>query len=388
LDRMEVLLAHIRQGESEALELKKSTALIREGVETVCALANRHGGQIVFGVADDGSVLGQQVSDDTLKNLANAIKLNTDPKLYPSIEAIALDGHPCVLVTVEESPLKPHLAYGRAFLRSGPTNQRIGRDHYEQLLQQRYNGYGFDHIIQPNAVIDDIDGEAVYHFVETANAIRSVNENLFLPVEVILEKLDLLTREGITRAALLLFGKSPGRYFLNQYEIKCGHFFSEEGYDDLTNDQEYSQNLIENFHAALAFVLDGIRQRTSRKDVLRQSQWEFPVPVLREALVNMIVHRDYRVGVKSTLEIRPSRISFANPGHLFSPTITLESLQTHHPSRPGNKLIAKIFHMMGLFESWGGGTLTIIQETMKAGGSRPQFSFESGILRLDLPRSC
>jgi len=57
----------------------------------------------------------------------------------------------------------------------------------------------------------------------------------------------------------------------------------------------------------------------------------------------MIVHRDYRPNVKSTVEIRPGVASFYNPAQLFGPTINIERLSKIHPSRPGNKLIAKFF---------------------------------------------
>jgi ATP-dependent DNA helicase RecG len=115
-------------------------------------------------------------------------------------------------------------------------------------------------------------------------------------------------------------------------------------------------------------------------------KWEFPVSVIREALVNMIVHRDYRQNIKSTVEIRPSTVSFYNPGQLFGPTITIERLKTFHPSRPGNRLIAKIFYLMGLFENWGGGTLKILAETIESGKPSPEFFFEQGMFRLLLLR--
>ncbi|MCP4757294.1 MAG: hypothetical protein GY866_41050 [Proteobacteria bacterium] len=194
----------ISKGESESVEFKKTTALLREGIETVCAFANHRGGYLLFGVDDEGGIIGQQVSDDTLKNIANAIKLNTDPKLFPTIQKIEIENRTCVLVTVEESPLKPHLAYGRPYIRVGPSNQKLDRERYEYILQQRANGYGFDHQVQPGSTIDDIDTEAVYQFLETANSVRNLNENMLLPVEVILEKLELGNDRGITRAALLL----------------------------------------------------------------------------------------------------------------------------------------------------------------------------------------
>ena len=214
------LLDLIASGESETLEFKRSTGSLREGIETICAFANHRGGYVLFGIDDRGDIIGQQVTDDTIKNIANAVK----------------------------------------------------------------------------------------------------------------------------------------------------------------------QNLIENFHAALTFVLESIGKNSLKRDVHRTETWEFPVSVLREALVNMIVHRDYRQNIKSTVEIRPSAVSFYNPAQLFGPSITIERLKTLHPSRPGNRLIAKIFYLMGLFENWGGGTLKILSETIKSGKPSPEFYFEHGMFRLVLLR--
>jgi len=130
LDETLSLQQLLAQGESDTVEFKKSTGLIKAIVETLCAFANTHGGDLLIGVTDDGRVLGQQVSDDTLKHVANEIKLNTDPKLYPTVRKVILENRTCLLVSIEDSPLKPHLAYGRPFVRVGTTNQRVDREMY------------------------------------------------------------------------------------------------------------------------------------------------------------------------------------------------------------------------------------------------------------------
>lgn len=223
-------------------------------------------------------------------------------------------------------------------------------------------------------------------YLETANSVRNLNESLLLPLDVILQKLDLMTEQGITRAALFLFGKNPQKFFTDHFEVKCGKFIDDTGYDEITNEQEFRQNLVQNFHTTLNFSLASIDKSSRKGDIHRVETWEFPVSVVREALVNMIVHRDYRQNIKSTVEVRPSTVSFYNPAQLFGPTITIERLKKFHPSRPGNKLIAKVFYLMGLFENWGGGTLKIISETVQAGKPKPEFTFEGGMFRLVLFR--
>ena len=256
------LFAIIAQGESDTVAFKKSTALVQQIVETVCAFANTHGGYVLVGVQDDGKVVGQQISDDTIKHVANEIKLNTDPKLYPTVQKVVLDKAACLLVAVEESPLKPHLAYGKPFVRVGASNQRVDRDPYAYMLQQRYNGYGFDHLPMPEVGMEEIDADLLYKFVETTNIARNANINGMLPPEMILENLELARQGVLTKAAVLLFGKRPQRYFANHFEIKCGLFADDDRFDNMLNDKEFAANLLDNFLFAYNFVTDALKRHS------------------------------------------------------------------------------------------------------------------------------
>ena len=83
-------------------------------------------------------------------------------------------------------------------------NQQLDREQYAHLLQQRFNGYGFDHLVQPGATLADIDTDTLTQFLETANAVRNLNESLLLPTDVVLQKLDLMTDKGLTNASLMV----------------------------------------------------------------------------------------------------------------------------------------------------------------------------------------
>ncbi len=383
---MDEYLKIISKGESETVEFKKSTASLRDATETLCAFANTKGGYLFFCVDDDGKILGQQVTDDTLKNISNAVQLNTEPKLYPTVEKITFEGKTCVAIVIEESPLKPHLAYGRPFKRVGASNHKIDRDGYEYLLQQRLNGYGFDYQIANKASIEDIDENKVLAFIEKANSLRNLNESLFLPIEVLLEKLGLIIEGQLTNAAILLFGKKPSKFFEGNFEIKCGLFNEDEGYDEILNHKEYNKSLLENFELVYSFILSSIKSSLLKEGAYSQEKYEFPTTVIRELLTNMIVHKNYREGIKNTVEIRPGFIQFQNPGTLFEPTITLEKLYRHHVSKPGNKLIAKVFYMSGLFENWGSGTLKVISQLKKEGKKEPEFLYDAGVFRVKMVR--
>ena len=76
-------------GETELLEFKRTTGERREGTSSLCAMLNHRGGHVVFGVAPDGKVLGQQVSDHTIEELAQEIA-RVDPPGFPAIDCLLL----------------------------------------------------------------------------------------------------------------------------------------------------------------------------------------------------------------------------------------------------------------------------------------------------------
>ena len=82
----------ISQGEGQWLELKRSLAELKTGARAAAAMANTDGGHVLFGVRDDGAILGVQIGAQTRERVVQAITDNTDPTLYPSVEYVDLDG--------------------------------------------------------------------------------------------------------------------------------------------------------------------------------------------------------------------------------------------------------------------------------------------------------
>lgn len=77
----------VAQGESARVEFKKSTAEKDRACRTLCAFANGHGGDLIFGVTPAGKVVGQLVTDRTLEELAQEFQGSTSP-LNPAIERV------------------------------------------------------------------------------------------------------------------------------------------------------------------------------------------------------------------------------------------------------------------------------------------------------------
>lgn len=117
------------------MEDKKSLNEWREVVESIAAFSTSGGGIVRIGVNPQGKRTGVQIGGSTLEDLANKIKINTDPPQYPSITVDGPDEAAVIQVRIEESPIKPVWAFGRPLKRVGRTNQRLSREETHRMME-------------------------------------------------------------------------------------------------------------------------------------------------------------------------------------------------------------------------------------------------------------
>lgn len=186
-----------------------------------------------------------------------------------------------------------------------------------------------------------------------------------------LYKQDLIRDEKITNAAFLLFTERDTR----MTTIEMGRFQT----DILIKDSLRSQsdiisqvNQVIDFvkkHMNKAIIITGQAQNTQ--------QWQYPLEAIREIVMNMIVHRDYRDTADSIIKIYDDKIEFFNPGKLPDAITEDDLLTNSYKSTPRNKTIADIFRTMGLIEKYGSGIQRIINYFMEAGLPKPSFKNQS-----------
>ena len=92
---------------------------------------------------------------------------------------------------------------------------------------------------------------------------------------------------------------------------------------------------------------------------------------LREIVLNMIIHRDYRAAADSIVKILPDRIEFYNPGKLPEGMEIADLMSNHYRSQPRNKQIADVFKDMGEIEKYGSGIRRVVQAFRNAGHKTP-----------------
>jgi len=350
----------IKFGESETVEFKRS--FDREVIETAVAMANRRGGYIIVGVRDDGEIIGVTLQRNTMVEWINEISQNTEPRIIPEIDKFEVNGKQIVVISVDESPIKPVMYRGRAYLRVNASNRKLGSREISELFEMS-TGMSWDHY-EVEASMADIDLDAVREFAKMARLNYGEGE--------ILKKLHLVRDGKITRAALLLFGKEPQDVFMNAV-VRVGRFKDSEIVDSV----DVGGNLFRQVESVMEAVKKHLNRRFVIEDVRRKEVWDYPLNALREGIINAIIHRDYRRPEEIQIKIYDDHITIWNPGELPY-DLKVEDLYREHHSHPRNKLIAEVFYLAGYIEKWGSGTLRILNAFKNAGLPEPRFEERGG----------
>ena len=139
---------------------------------------------------------------------------------------------------------------------------------------------------------------------------------------------------------------------------------------------EVKGSLIEQAEKVIDLLLTKYLKAQITYDGLQRKE-SFPVPpaALREAVLNAIVHKDYASGIPIQISVYDNQLIIWNEGELPEDW-TVAKLKVKHPSRPYNPDIANAFFRSGLIESWGRGTIKILNEAKAAKTPAPVFKYD------------
>jgi len=274
-------------------------------------------------------------------------------------------------VTVDKFQYQLISYKGQYWERVGTTGRRMSQAHLRERLMQAKTWdalpteYGLDQI--DDAMLDRFVNEAVR---KERLPKESVGENH----ETLLEKLNLLVNGKLTNGALLLFGSNPQRYFVN-LQIRLGRFKTPTEIDD---DQWADGNVFYQLEQALATLRQYLSVRYKIETAERADVPEYPITVLREAVVNALMHRDY-FNIAQFIQINAyeDHLWISNPGGLPE-GLTVGDLKKDHMSIGRNPLIARVLRLAGYAEEYGTGTLRMVEEMRKVGLPEPEFKEEMG----------
>lgn len=371
----------VSRGESATLEFKKTTANLKNAAETLCGFLNNRGGIVLIGVTDDKKIVGQDVNDQTMLDIAQTLK-RFEPSANIDVQYIDFENNKkiIVLTAIPDSRSVPYIFDGRSYEKNESSKGVMPQTRYQQLLLQRsMNPISWESQIAIGVSVDDLDEKEIISALKDITQKKRLESALTSDkVSDILTRLRLMDAGQITNAAVVLFAKEiPSNYL--QCVIRMARFRGLQK-SDFIDSRHVFGNAFQLLKEAQTFIdrNTAISSRFETGNMARIDEPEYPADAIREALINAICHREYSSsGGSITLIIYEDRMEIASSG-MLPPGITMDELAKTHTSHPRNSRITNVFFRRGFIESMGIGTQEIIKSCSEAKMREPEFYEQAG----------
>lgn len=357
------VLEFLKREEGKTLEFKRDLSSPKNLMKTLVAFANTAGGRVIIGVEDKTRLpVGVERPLDEEERLCSLIADSIRPRLVPNVEMITIEDKTLLVVEVFLSGSRPHWLKaegpeGSAYVRLGSTNRQADRELIAEL-RRSVEGVAFDELPMPGLTVDDLDLSALKTLFHDR---LDIGENELLTLRLLKNEQGRLVP---TKGAVLLIGKERERYFPDAW-VQCGRFI---GWDkaDIFDHIELNDHLPQAVDSIMLFLKKHAMRGADFSEIRRKDVWSIPLGILREAVINALVHADYsQRGAPIRIAFFDDRIEIENPGILL-PGMTIDDMR-QGVSKIRNHVIARVFRELNLIEQWGSGIPRIIREAKELG---------------------
>ncbi|MFC4123989.1 ATP-binding protein [Nocardia rhizosphaerae] len=408
---LESLLDRCRSlgGDHSTCEVKKSRRGFPHTLwESVSALANAQGGWVILGVDEknDFAVVGVEDPAQIESQLA-AMCSDLEPPVRSEICTVQVGGESVVTSYIPPTPRDQRPCYRRSLGPYAGSRIRVAdgdrkfTDYEVSVLLANRTVPRQDTAIVPDAVLADLNQDLLNAFLgrvrDTKGEIfRRVDDERALMMLNVVKLGDGQVRP--TLAGLLAFGTYP-QTFEPQLDLTfVAYPTSVPGVLGAVGERFIENRAIDGpiplmVSECIRVLKRNMKRRSIITGIYRVDEWEYPEEVLREALVNALVHRDYSdqaKGMQVQVEMYPDRLVIRNPGGLYGP-VGVNDLGTSTVSSSRNRALLKILedtpyvdgHMV--CENRGSGIARIRIALTEAGMEPPRFLDEIASFTAEFP---
>lgn len=376
------LIQQIPLGESRILEFKQELpADSSKWIKTIVAYANGAGGRLVIGVDNQRNVIG--ISRDTdifdLKDkIADTISQMCSPQIMFDIYQESVDDKTLVVIEVFPGNDTPYYikSWGKengTFIRLNATTRNADITTIDELelrgKRRYYDELPFTELEVTDKDIDILCSEFAKRTKHEITAETLVN-------------MHILQKRENTLIATKAYAIFLGKYDMFS-KIQCARFKGIERVHFIDK-KDFDGTLLSQVEGAYHFVLDHINLGIEINGLYRKEQYELPEAIIRELILNAVIHRNYMMSSCVQVAVYDDRVEISSPGSLFG-TLTLEDALSGRSSIR-NKVIAGVCEKLGIVEGWGTGLKRIIGVCHEMKIPEPEFLEIGDLLRVNFYR--
>lgn len=336
--------------ENEYIEFKRSTSELKEGIQSIAAMLNKHGkGTLYFGVKNNGDVIGQQIGETTLNQLSRDIAINIKPSFVYDVEEKYTPDGKCFIEVTFHGSKTPYSAYNRYFLRFHDEDRVMDNDMLREYYRQSNNDYSYWEKSSSNAGVDTLDNDLIKKYYEDCYQKGRITYH-FENTQKFLSRLGLMYDQYyLNNAGNVLFSKNT------PVRLKLVTFASETRLTIL-NIEVFEGNVFECINKSLDYISRGIMWKAEFDgSVQRKEVPEIPMEAVREIVVNAFSHGEYDSNTDFEIAIYKNRVSIYSPGHFPKPYSPEEFATGYIEPIPMNDTITQVLYKNGTIEQMSTG---------------------------------
>lgn len=366
------LMEMISKGESPYIEFKEENIKPNDLAGEIVSFANMEGGTIIIGVSDDGEIKGITI-ENIEERIMNICRNNCFPNIIPIYQEIIVDDAKVAVLTILKGVNKPYYTVdNKYYIRVGTTKRIASREELMRLFQASGIVH-FDISTVKGTSKKDLNMDLIRDYFLKYNMFDIYEEDEET-VERILINADILGEVAntieCTVGGLLIFGKKVEDK-LPQNGISFAHFRGNDIAEELIDKKQIVGNLPDLVEQALVVINNNIKTPSTIVGAIREEKESYPAVVLREALVNAVVHRNYSIiGSKIRVLMFENRIEFHSPGKLPN-TVTIDKMKIG-VSYSRNPFLVKYMENLRYIDQLGRGIPMIIKNMKNLGAKEPK----------------
>ncbi len=354
--------------ESETIELKATVT--EEIKKEVVAFANGEGGRLYIGVQDDGSVIGLADPDGAALQISNMVRdaVRPDLTMFLHYETLQEDGKKIVAVDIQQGTERPYYIAKKGlrpegvYVRQGYSSVPATNTAIRRMIKETDG----DHFEEMRSLEQDLT-------FKTAEKEFSERNIPFGPSQM--KTLGLVTQDGLyTNLGLLLSDQCV-------HTIKAA-VFEGTAQNEFKDRKEFSGSLFKQMEEVYDYIDFRNQIHSTFQKLRRIDQRDYPEAAVREALLNLLVHREYAFRASSLISIFADRIEFTSIGGLVN-GITLKDVMMG-VSVCRNEKLANVFYRLELIEAYGTG-IRKIMEAYDGTGRKPLIEISDNAFKITLP---
>ena len=339
--------------------------------KVLLSFLNTEGGKLYIGIENDGAVYGVDDVDGLMLKTINSLRdsVSPDPSGYISIVPAKRNGETIIEVTVERGAMRPYCfkAYGLVpqgvYVRMGSESVSASREHIRQLIRENDSEKFVESLsLEQNLTFDyaaKVFEDKKVQFGDTQR-----------------QTLGLVRADGrYSNLALLLSDQCP-------YSIKAA-IFQGTTKAQFKDRKEFTGSAFKQIDEVLAYLNVYNKVASTFEGVYRVDHPDYPEVVLREALINAVIHRDYYIEGAILVSMFDNRLEIMSLGGIL-PGVTKE-IMLAGVSVPRNEKLAAIFHRLKLIEAYGTGIPRIFG-AYASNGVKPDIPITNNAFLISLPK--